>query len=364
MVFLLFVISGCNQSEKTIKIGVVGTMTGTQSDLSVSGRRGIEIAVDEINEAGGINEHKVELVVKDDENDPIRAAEIVQEFVDEDISYVIGHYTSGMMLAAYSEVLEHDVLYLGPTISTDRLSEIDDNFIRFVASTREQAQIINEIAANDGHKNFAVIFDAKNIGFYEALYANFREILEYNGGNILWDYGYETLDQGVMNELVDNCKTVNSELDAVFVISGANDLAQIAQTFGKKDVECRLYGTPWAHTNDLIRVGGEYAEGIRVVSGIDYDLDLPKFTWFQKEYERRFGQAMTFSSIYSYETVYALADALTRNKDLKNIHITKAEMISRVYEGLQGEFSIDEYGDNSRAYMMDEVSNNEYKRID
>ncbi len=151
LIFIL-ILNGCR--KETIKIGIVGTMTGSQSDLSVSGRRGIEIAVDQINKNGGIRGKKLELIIKDDLNDAIRAKEIVSEFVKEDIKIVVGHYTSGEMIAAYDEVIKHDILYLGPTISADSFSGLDDNFIRFIASTKEQAQIIADFAIEQNHKNF------------------------------------------------------------------------------------------------------------------------------------------------------------------------------------------------------------------
>ena len=211
LTILLSAMNGCSTKKETVKIGVVGTMSGMQSDLSVSGRRGIEIAVDEINERGGINGCQIELIIKNDENNYERAAEIVQEFADEGVSYVIGHYTSGMMLAAYDELSKHDILYLGPTISSDSLSLMDDNFIRFIASTKEQAEILNTIALRDDHVKFVILFDEKNLGFNELLYHNFEEILMSHGGEVVWNYGFETIDETVTEEMVNYLKLIESE---------------------------------------------------------------------------------------------------------------------------------------------------------
>jgi len=60
-VSLLILLLGCNYRSEPIRIGVVGTMSGINSDLSVSGRRGVELAVDEFNNLEGLMEEKLKL---------------------------------------------------------------------------------------------------------------------------------------------------------------------------------------------------------------------------------------------------------------------------------------------------------------
>jgi len=163
---------GCNYQLEPIKIGVVGTMSGIDSDLSVSGRRGVELAVEEFNNSGGLNGRKVEIVVKDDKNDVNQALRVDNEFIDKNIPVVIGHYTSGMMVESMDYLRTRDILFLSPTISADSLSGIDDNFIRFIATTKEQAVVLTNLANKNNHKKFAIIYDLSNKGFNENLYNN------------------------------------------------------------------------------------------------------------------------------------------------------------------------------------------------
>lgn len=362
IIILMMMVAGCKE-DRIVTIGVVGSMTGNQSDLSVSGRRGIELAVEEINAAGGIDGKVVKLVVKDDKNDPERAKEIVKEFVNQEIHIVIGHYTSGMMLAAYDEIVKQDILYLGPTISADNLSEIDDNFIRFIASTKEQAQTINEEANRLNQKNFLVITDRKNLGFNEMLYKNFETLLVKNGGQVVDLIEFDVMDDKSLEEImtsVTNCEN----LDGIFAISNATDLALISQKIRKNNRKVDIYGPLWAHTNDLIRVGGEYAEGIRVVSGIDYDSTSEKYINFKNEFYEKYGQEITFSSIYSYETMMALAEVMNKTGNDNPITVKNQIIKQGWFEGLQTTFFIDKYGDNTREYMLDQVEGNNYKKVD
>lgn len=359
---MITTISGCSRNKEII-IGVVGSMTGNQSDLSVSGRRGIEIAVDEINSTGGIDGRQVRLEVKDDLNDPERAAEIVDEFINQGVHLVIGPYTSGMMLAAYDEMIGKNILYLGPTISVDTLSGIDDNFIRFIASTKEQAMVITKEAKKLNQKNFIVLADQKNLGFNEMLYKNFETLLAEDGGKVLEFIEFESVEDSSLEEILSAINN-HQNIDGIFIISNATDLAMITQTIRKNAVSVDIYGPLWAHTNDLIRVAGEYAEGIRVVSGIDYDNDSERFADFRKKFLEKYGQEVTFSSVYSYETMMAIKQAIQQTGNDDPAKVKEAILQINKFDGLQTNFIIDRFGDNTRDYMLDQITANVYKRVD
>lgn len=361
VILLLFLLVGCDKTQY-IKIGVVGTMSGSASDLSISGRRGIELAVDEINGDGGIDGKLIKLVVKNDENTPEKSKDIVSEFVEEDIEIVIGPYTSGMMLSGYDTLLENEILYVAPTVSADSLSRSDDNFIRFIASTAEQAYALGKVAKANNHKNFIVIFDGNNIGFNEMLYNNFKNEIEKNNGTILKDYSFDSLDDRTVEEIVN---TINNytELDAIFIIAGSNDFGIIAQNIELLSSKYPLYGPLWAHTNDLLRVGGKSIENAYIVSGIDPFNSSNNYIRVKGEHMEKYGTEITFAGLYSYEAMMAIAEAI-ENIGSTNYQKVKDEIIKiGHFEGLQDNFTIDQYGDNTRKYTVDQVINGRYIKV-
>lgn len=358
VIFLLFLIFLIGCEEDTIKIGVVGSMTGTASDLSISGRRGIELAVDEINREGGIDKCMIELVVKDDENNPELAKRIVKEFVDEEVQIVIGHFTSGMMLSAYDEVNKNDILYLGPTISADSLTGIDDNFIRFISSTKEQANALGAVAKKNNHKNFAVIYDAKNIGFNEMLLNNFTAELELNDGSIVKTFTFRTITDTFLDRLVDEL----GDIDAVFIIAGATDFSYLAQKINRER-NLALYGPLWAHTNDLLRLSGTSIEGAYLVSGIDFQNTTDTFDTFMTDYLNMFGQNVSFSSLYAYETMRIVGEVLEMVDTIDSQSIKEKILNIGTFTGVVDELYINAYGDMTRDYMIDQVVNGKFERF-
>lgn len=359
----LLVFNGC-QKNNPIVIGVVGTMTGIQSDLSVSGRRGIEIAVKEINESGGIHGQSIVLNIKDDMNDPEQSIKIVNEFVSEGIEVVIGNYTSGMLTAAYDTIQKNDILYIGPTVSADSLNALDDHFIRFIPTTAEQADAIITDVKKNNYKQFMMIIDEKNKGFSDALRQNFEEQLVLLGGKIdklIPFTSLETSDlEGIVSYLQDN-----QNIDSIFMIANGADIAAVTQQLARNNVKMPvIYGPLWSHTSDLLSKGGTSVEGIRVVSGIDVNAESSEFIEFKQKYYVMCGEEVTFAAMYSYETMMAIADALKSTKKTDWESIKNAIIQKQHFKGLQSEFTIDSFGDNKREYFIDTILNGVYKRID
>lgn len=350
------------QPNETIKIGVVGTMSGNQSELSVSGRRGVELAVLTINEQGGLLGREIELVVKDDLNDINRAVEVVKEFADEEVEIVIGPFTSSMMLASYDSVHAYEMLYLSPTVSTDILNEKDDQFIRFIAPTREQAIILNDVASKNNDKKFIVIADETNFGFNQMLYQNFKEILEDNNGQILELIEYTVLDSKIL-DLLSRVKE-NKDLDSVFVISNASDFATIAQNLALSKIDVSMYGTLWAHTNDILRLGGKDIENAYLVSGISYNKVHAELNRVSLDYYDRYGEEMSFSAMYSYETMMALNAAIRKARSSEWEKVKNSLLEIENYNGLQFQFTLDKYGDVNRPYQIDEVINGGFSTVE
>lgn len=358
----LLYLSGCSKSPDPIKIGVLGTMSGINSDLSVSGRRGIELAIDEFNKAGGLKGKKLELVVKDDKNDSILALNLQKEFIKENISVVIGPYTSGMIVNSMNYLKDKDILFLGPTLSSDSLSGIDDNLIRFIATTNEQAMVLANIAHKNQDKKFAVVYDLDNKGFNDSLYNNFKKLLELNKGEIILTKTFSSSLNVNYSSLAKD--VLNSGATALFIIGNSKDNAEITQHIRKLNSKVHIYSPLWSNTADLIRTGGNAVEGMFIVGAIDLNDKSTEFVRFRDAYLDRYGENPTFSSVYSYETICALLAAMKMGPNLMSSTIKNNIIKTRYFQGLQNNYSIDKFGDTTRKYMIFKIESGQLKKGD
>src|SRR6056297_2409881 len=87
---LVGLLLGCNESDP-IKIGFAGQLTGVYSDLGVQGRNGVQLAVEKLNESGGIDGRMLELMVKNDKNSVKGAIEADTQLIQNGVLAIIGH---------------------------------------------------------------------------------------------------------------------------------------------------------------------------------------------------------------------------------------------------------------------------------
>lgn len=125
---------------------------------------GIALAVKEINSAGGINGHKLELKQADDDGDGRKAAQVAQQFVDDvSVLAVVGHVTSGAMVAA-AKVYDGHLAALATSASSPDLTGISTWTFRVISSDSANGVDMAKFATRTGHKRVAILYENDNYG--------------------------------------------------------------------------------------------------------------------------------------------------------------------------------------------------------
>ncbi len=106
-----------------IKIASVGPMTGSNAAFGEQLKRGAQMAVDEINAAGGVNGQKVEMAVGDDACDPKQATAVANKMVSDKVVFVAGHFCSGSSIPASDIYKEGKILQITPASTNIRLTD-------------------------------------------------------------------------------------------------------------------------------------------------------------------------------------------------------------------------------------------------
>jgi branched-chain amino acid transport system substrate-binding protein len=106
----------------TIKVGVYGDLTGQTSSFGQSTKNGIELAVEEINNAGGVNGKKIQLIVEDDQGRPEQAKTVVSKLINQDkVQAVLGEVASTNSLAAAPVAQEAKIPMISPSSTNPRV---------------------------------------------------------------------------------------------------------------------------------------------------------------------------------------------------------------------------------------------------
>lgn len=353
------ILSGCDREP--VKVGLMVDLTGRASDLGISGRNAAEIAAEEINSQGGIKGRKLKLIIKDDKGFPSEAAKVDKELVKEGIVAGVGHLASGTGLEGLKVFSEAGLIMLSPTMSTENLSGKDDNLIRIIGSNRKQGELLASAALKNGQvRSVAILCEYNNRAYTQEVCKYFKQMYEANGGKVVFEDSFTSTPGMDFNDIAQ--KVLNSGAEGALIVAGGMDLAIITQKVRKQRPDMEIYAGMWAMTGDLLTNGGKAAEGIYLPGVYDSRNDRPEFVRFKAKYYERFKAEPTFASVYAYEAVKLLADALEKSEKFDTNSIKKAIIETGSYKGLQDDYYIDRYGDTDRDYFLFRVKGADFQR--
>lgn len=351
---------GC--SESPYRIGFVGGLTGRSSDLGVQGRNGVILAVEEINREGGINGKPLQLLTRDDKQDPQTALKVNRELIDEGVIVIIGHMNSTISEAAAPLVNERRVLMISPATSANKLTGIDDFFLRVVNPSSYTTKLEASHAFEKmGLRRIAALHDLSNRTYSEEFILHFQTEFQRLGGEMASNDSFTAGREVSYPKLVH--EVLRTEPDGLLIIAGALDTAMICQHVRKSGAKIPILISGWAQTPDLIHNGGPAVEGVIGTMYQDPDSTSKPYVAFRERFQSRFGvDGPTFAAVFGYEIVMVLKDALTRNPDPHQLKETILKQ--KNFQGLQGGFEIDSHGDAKRDAYVATVSDKRFKVLD
>ncbi len=332
-----------------IRVGMVSGLTGRHSDLGISSRDGATLAVAEINAAGGIAGRRLELVVRDDGQDPEQARRAVRELVDIGVVAMIGHATSSMVAATLPIVDRAKVLMISPTASSPDFSKRDDWFFRLMVANDVSAARLAEAAVERVHlRRVAVLQDTTNAAYSRTYAVGFRRALEARGVSVV-DLTFASGGGGSFAALAEEC--LRSGADGVMVIANALDTAAIFQQLRKRSATVKLLGSDWGFTQEILAQGGAASDGALFPQAVNMTDASPRFRRFLDAYDARFHRPADFAAVVSYEAVDLLVAGLRRDSSRSGVRRAVLEL--GTIQGLQGAIRLDAFGDvDRRVYVF------------
>lgn len=349
-------LAACGPKEP-IRIGFIGELTGASADLGEGGRNGTLLAVEAINQAGGLNGQRIELLARDTGSTPESAMAAARELLDAKVVAVIGPMTSGMAKAILPTYDAAHVVLISPTATAVSLSGHDDYLFRINWTTRDNAQLYAQHCLQRGLKRIALAVNQNNLAFSDSWTQEFQHAFERGGGQII-SRSYFDSDAESQQPVVE--ALLATRPDALALVANAGDAARLAQQARKLDANILLIAAEWASTDQLIELGGRSVEGMAIIQQFDAEDQSPRFSEFRRSYIKRFGRDPTFASVLAHDAVTVLRDALARRQG--DQPLKKALVQLGPFEGLQETIRFDANGDTSHSAAIALVKNGRFVR--
>ncbi|MGN0586872.1 MAG: ABC transporter substrate-binding protein, partial [Oscillospiraceae bacterium] len=347
---------GSSASGDKIVIGGIGPLTGDAASYGTSVKNGCQIAIDEINAAGGVNGKQMELLFEDDVCDEEKAISAYNKLMDSGINVLIGAVTSGCSIAV-SEVSSADnILQITPSGSAMDCTKHPNSF-RICFTDPLQGELMAQYIADKGYKNPAIIYDVASDyskGIHDAFVAKAAEV----GLTIAADESFTGGDVDFKTQLT---KIKSSDADCLFLPIYYTEVGYISEQAPTVGVELPYFGCDgWDGVIKQLNGNTANIEGATFLTPFVATSTNEKVQSFVKAYEAAYGATPDQFAADGYDAVYAVKAAVeATNGDISGDALISAMTQIKV-EGITGDMSFTAEGEPNKSAMVAVISNGQY----
>ena len=282
-------LAGVSLAADPIKVGTLEALTGPGAAFGTNMLQALQMAVDEINEKGGLLGRKVEIISIDDAAQPAQSVSAMTRLIYQDkVDIVIGGWGSATVLANFKVAEKAGVPYLETGGSNPRVTRGNNNQWTFAVLQNDEKQciVVSKLALEKGYKRFAILHDRNDFGrggrdeFSKGLkqFGNLEPVVVES---------YQMGDKDFNAQLI---KIREAKPDALGLFGTLVESSAIAIQMKKLGMNLPIFSMAGIANVNYIKLGGDAVEGTICATHFNRHLSLETEAW-AKKYEEKFKHA-------------------------------------------------------------------------
>ncbi len=351
---------GGGDGDTTTPIAIVGPITGQYASFGAQMKNGGEMAVADINAAGGVLGKKLDLSTGDDACDPKQAVAVANQMTGAGVKLVAGHYCSGSSIPASKVYAESDMVQISPastnpTFTDDRAGP---NIYRVCGRDDQQGGVAGKyLASHLGDKKIAFVQDKTAYG--KGLADETKKAMNAAGKQ---EEMYEAITAGEKDYSALVSKLKQANIDVVYFGGYHTEAGLIIRQMRDQGMQTILMGGDALITQEFWSITGDAGEGTLMTFSPD-----PRKNPAAAEVVKRFkdkGVEPEGYVLYTYAALQAWKQAAEKAKSVEMADIVKA-LNDTEFDTVIGKFKFNEKGDpNLPPYAVYRWSKGTYEQID
>ncbi|HEY6176951.1 MAG TPA: ABC transporter substrate-binding protein [Kofleriaceae bacterium] len=338
-----------------IKVAVIQELSGTGATAGTNFKNGVELAIKEINAAGGILGQKLEATIDDTQSNPGVAKGLALKAVDDGAFAVFGPTFSGSMIVSMTQTRNAEV----PNFTGAEAAALTQQgnpyiFRTSLTQTTSMPKVARYIAGTLKAKTVAVIFVNNDFGkggrdaFVKAAAAAHLTV----AADISTEPGLIDFSAAVV-------KAKQSNADAVFVYTNEEESARCLRELRKQAIAKPIIGETTLTGQRVIELAGAAANGALAHVGLTADAPIPAVREFRAKFEKAYKYVPDHNGIKGYTSVYFLKVGIETAGKLDRVAVAKAlhglKIRAAKEPGVLMDVAIDDHGDLDRASFIVQV---------
>lgn len=335
---LFLALQSCGRGGDAVMIGAALPLTGPTSYYGEDSKRGIDMALDEINSAGGVRGRQLRVIYEDTQGNGKQAINAVRKLISADnVPVIIGCGTSTETMAVAPVVEEGKRVLISPVSSAASISRAGDYVFRSVPSDGMQAKDLADWVRERNVRRVALIFVNQTWGV--GLKDDFVREFQSRGGEILAATATD-LDEKDFRTQLTNMRAAKPE--AYVAIIYAKEGGLLLKQARELGITEQFFGAdPWTK-QQLVAAAGAAANDVLFTTPAKYQ--GPAYATFAENFKKRYGREPGIYDAHGYDSMKLVAKAM-ESGGFSGPEIQKAMAQIRGYHGVTGETSFDENGD-------------------
>lgn len=360
--------SGSRDADK-FYIGGIGPTTGDNAIYGTAVKNGIQLAVDEINEAGGINGYQIEYSFEDDQSDAEKSVNAYNTLKDWGMQMLVGTTTSTPCVAVVEETHADNMFQFTPSATAVDSIQYDNAF-RMCFSDPDQGKASADYISQNGiAKKIAVIYNSSDT-YSTGIRQKFEEEAKTVGLDVVASEAFTADSKTDFSVQLQKAKDAGAELvflpiyyqEASLILAQAKNAGFDPLWFGVDGMDGIL---------DLDGFDASLAEGLMFLTPFTADSEDEKTQTFVANYEAEFGDTPIQFAADAYDCLYVMKEAMEKADVTPDMSISdicdalKKSMTEITVDGLTGtQISWTADGEPSKAPIVVQVEGGKYKVLE
>ncbi|HHV37996.1 MAG TPA: ABC transporter substrate-binding protein [Tepidimicrobium sp.] len=367
LVLVLSLVAGCGSSpagggtgdSDTIRVGLNYELSGEVATYGSNLTDGIELAVEEINAAGGVLGKQIELVKVDNKSEDSEAANVSARLATrENVIALLGPATSGNTKAAIPAATQNKIPLISASATADDITiDADGNVREYVFKTcysdSFQGVIMAEFAVQDLESKNAAILGDTTSDYAKGLAKAFKETYEGAGGTIIAEEAYQASETD-FKAVLTNLKGMDP--DVLFVPGYYEEVGLIIRQAREMGFDVPILGADGYESPKLIEIAGkDTLNDVYYSSHYSPMDDAKEVVSFKESFEEKYNKEADAFNALGYDLAYFLKDALERAGEADTEKLREALAATEEFSGVTGSFSMDEFHNPVKSVTIIEM---------
>lgn len=354
----------CGGSDDTIVIGGIGPLTGGAASYGTSVRNGMQIAVDEINAAGGVNGIKLSLEFLDDEATPAKAKTAFENLMDKGMDVLVGCVTSDASVAINDLTLAEGLLQITPSASHAEAAKNPNSFRLCFTDPLQGTTMADYIYNTLGYRKAAIVYNQDD-GYSSGIFEAFKTAFTNYGGVVSIEAPFSDSTEDFSAHVT---KIQGTETDCIFLPFYNDKAAKFLTAAAAKDLNLPMFGADGIDgiLNYLQGEDAKLAEGLVYLTPFIASDPDEKIQKFVSTYKDKYGAEPDQFAADGYDCVYVVKAAMEKagvnSTDIDNDALIAA-MKQITVDGLTGSVSFDENGEPLKGAKFAKIENGAYVAV-